>query len=43
MDLDLLSTNPEGQSEDGFPSDLEMVGRIKTPKKTVDVLLQRVP
>jgi MscS family membrane protein len=43
IDLDLLSTNPEGQSEDGLPSYRDMVGRIKTPKKTVDVLLQRVP
>jgi MscS family membrane protein len=43
IDLDLLSTNPEGQSEDGHPSYRDMVGRIKTPKKTVDVLLQRVP
>ncbi len=43
IDLDLLSTNPEGQSEDGHPSYRDMVGRIKTPEKTVDILLQRVP
>ena len=43
IDLDLLSTNPEGQSDDGLPSYRDMVGRIKTPKKTVDIFLQRVP
>jgi len=43
IDLGLLSTNPEGQSEDGQPSYRDMVGRIKTPEKTVDILMQRVP
>jgi MscS family membrane protein len=43
IDQDLLATNPEGQSEDDQPSYRDMVGRIKTPEKTVDILLQRVP
>jgi len=43
IDFDLLSTNPEGQSDDSLPSYRDMVGRIKTPKKTVDIFLQRVP
>ncbi len=43
IDLDLVSTNPEGQADDGLPLYRDSLGLIKTPKKTVDILLQRVP
>jgi MscS family membrane protein len=43
IDLDTLSTDPKGHSEDGLPSYRDRVCRIKTPEKEIDVLLQRVP
>ncbi|UCG12114.1 MAG: mechanosensitive ion channel family protein [Deltaproteobacteria bacterium] len=43
IDLDLVSTDPEGYADDGLPSYNDSVGRLKTPDKTVDILLQRVP
>ncbi|MBW1860700.1 MAG: hypothetical protein JRI70_11810, partial [Deltaproteobacteria bacterium] len=43
IDKELLSDDPEGHVDDGLPSYRDHVGYIKTPEKTVDVLLQRVP
>ena len=43
IDLDLLSTDPQGHLDDGLPRSRDLVGHIKTPKKTFDILLQRVP
>ena len=43
IDLDLLSTDPKGHLDDGLPRSRDLVGQIKTPKKTFDILLQRVP
>ncbi|MBW2172337.1 MAG: mechanosensitive ion channel family protein [Deltaproteobacteria bacterium] len=43
IDEELLSDVPEGHVDDGLPSYRDHVGYIKTPEKTVDVLLQRVP
>jgi MscS family membrane protein len=43
IDLDVVSTDPKGYLEDGLPSYLDSLGRLKTPDKTVDILLQRVP
>jgi MscS family membrane protein len=42
VDLQQVSDDPEGNIEDGLPSGRESVGGIKTPEKTVDILLQRV-
>jgi len=42
VDLELVSTHPEGNLKDGLPSMRESIGRIKAPTKTVDILLQRV-
>ncbi len=38
----LLSTDPKGKSEDGADPSFESLGRIKTPEKNIDILLQRV-
>ena len=38
-----LSAEPEGHADDGLPSFRDYIGRVETPEKQVDVLLQRVP
>ena len=43
VDLEQVSADPKGNIEDGQPSQRESIGGIKTPEKTVDILLQRVP
>lgn len=43
VDLDLLSTDPKGHSDDGLPSYRDLVGQIDIGHRTVDILLQRVP
>lgn len=44
IDLDLLSTSPEGDLEDGLPVARDRVGRISTEAGTTyEILLQRVP
>jgi MscS family membrane protein len=43
VDLELISTNPEGNREDGLPVNREIIGQIKLPSRTVDILLQQVP
>ena len=43
IDMELLSTNPEGDSSDNLPVVRERVGRIAVEGKTFDLLLQRVP
>jgi len=43
IDLDLLSTDPKGHSDDGLPAYRDRVCRISTQKKEYDILLQRVP
>jgi len=43
IDLDTVSDSPKGWQEDGQPSYRDILGRIKTPHKTVDILLQHVP
>ena len=43
VDPELLSNDPKGQADDGLPSYRDHIGYIKTPEKTVDVLLQRIP
>lgn len=43
VDLEQISGDPKGNMKDGLPPRHETLGRIKTPEKTVDILLQRVP
>ncbi|MBW2247806.1 MAG: mechanosensitive ion channel family protein [Deltaproteobacteria bacterium] len=43
VDLEKLSTDPEGQGKDGLPAFRDILDRIETPKKTIDILLQHVP
>jgi len=43
FDLDAVSADPDGVPDDGLPVDRDNIGRIKTPEKTVDILMQRVP
>ena len=43
IDLELLSTNPEGDQSDNLPVIRERVGRIAGDGKAYDLLLQRVP
>jgi MscS family membrane protein len=42
IDLDALSNDPKGHADDNLPPYRDWVGRIKTEKKTYDILLQRV-
>jgi MscS family membrane protein len=44
VDVDALSDLPEGYTNDGLPSNRDLVGQIKTPDGgTVEILMQRVP
>ncbi len=43
IDLELMSNAPEGNTKDGLPFHRELVEHLKTPYKTVDIILQRVP
>src|SRR5262245_3454276 len=43
IDLELLSTDPEGDQSDNLPVVRERVGRIAAEGKTYDLLMQRVP
>jgi MscS family membrane protein len=43
IDLELLSTNPEGDQSENLPGIRERVGRLGAEGKTYDLLLQRVP
>ncbi len=43
FDLDMVSAHPAGFPDDGLPLDRDSIGRVKTPEKTVDILMQRVP
>lgn len=43
FDLEIVSDHPDGFIDDGMPANRDIIGRIKTPEKTVDILLQRVP
>jgi len=43
FDLDIISAYPDGLPDDGLPVDRDNIGLVKTPKKTVDILMQRVP
>ena len=43
FDLEIISAHPEGLTEDGLPAYRDSIGQIKTPEKTVDILMQRIP
>jgi len=43
FDLELVSDHPDGFFDDGLPVDRDNIGKVKTPEKTVDILMQRVP
>lgn len=43
VEMDILSTDPKGHSDDGLPSYREFIGRIELEDRKVDILLQRVP
>ena len=43
IDLELVSTDPDGAQNDGLPFHRDLLDRIKTPYKTVDILMQHVP
>jgi len=42
FDLEMISAHPAGFSDDGLPADRDSIGRVKTPEKTVDILMQRI-
>ena len=43
FDLEVVSADPDGFTDDGLPPNRDLIGRVKTPEKTVDILMQRVP
>jgi MscS family membrane protein len=43
FDLDVISDEPKGNLDDGLPSYRESLGVVKTPERSVEILLQRVP
>jgi MscS family membrane protein len=43
IDLDLLSTSPEGDQSDNLPAPRDRIGRISTERKKYDIFVQRVP
>jgi len=43
FDLEIISAHPDGITDDGLPPNRDIIGRVKTPEKTVDILMQRVP
>lgn len=43
FDLEMVSDHPDGFPDDGIPADRDIIGRIKTPQKTVDIMMERVP
>ena len=42
FDLDMVSDHPDGLPDDGLPLNRDIIGRIETPEKSVDILMQRV-
>jgi MscS family membrane protein len=43
FDLDMISSQPDGFSDDGLPADRDIIGRVKTPEKTIEILMQHIP
>jgi MscS family membrane protein len=42
VDYDLLSDSPRGYPDDGLSWDRDRLGRIETPERTIDILLEQV-
>ena len=42
FDLETVSVRPDGFSGDGLALNRDIIGRIETPEKSVDILMQRV-
>jgi MscS family membrane protein len=42
FDLETVSAHPDGFTDDSLPLNRDIIGRIETPGKTVDILMQRV-
>ena len=40
FDLEAVSADPNGFSDDGLPPDRDNIGLVKTPEKAVDILMQ---
>jgi MscS family membrane protein len=43
FDMEAVSEHPDGFTDDGLPANRDIIGRVKTPEKTVDILMQRIP
>jgi MscS family membrane protein len=43
FDMEAVSEHPDGFSDDDLPANRDIIGRVKTPEKTVDILMQRIP
>ena len=43
FDLEMVSDHPAGFSDDVLPANRDIIGRIETPEKAVDLLMQRIP
>ena len=43
IDLDILSIDTKGHSDDGLPSYQDLVGQIETGDRKYDILMQRIP
>lgn len=43
VEMDLLSTDEHGHSDDGLPSYRDLVGTIEANQRAYDILLQRIP
>jgi len=41
--METVSEHPDGFSDDGLPPNRDIIGRVKTPENTVDILMQRIP
>ena len=39
----MISDHPDGFADDDLPPSRDIIGRIETPEKVVDILMQRVP
>jgi MscS family membrane protein len=42
FDLETVSAHPDGFTDDSLPLNRDIIGRIETPGKTVDIQMQRV-
>jgi MscS family membrane protein len=43
VDYDLFSDDPRGNTDDGLPRGRDRLGRIETPEKNYDILLEQIP